>query len=159
MKIIRGVGGFLANPFVLSMVLFFVLLGLSQLWSIIPRGDLNNKLAAFEVDKVAELLIDVAWAAFCLFAIRTDSFKWVAAKLVIALLLVLQIWDVISRVTCKMASNEIVAETGQWGVESAKGLCARTVGPGPQIVEILFGLSIMGWILCLYLRTRKTSKG
>ena len=157
MKIIRGVGGFIASPFGVAVVLFVVLFGLSNMFRLVPGpySIVDNRIAAFEVDKVAELLIDVAWAAFCLFAIKTHNFKWVAAKLVVALILVLQIWDVAARVSCKIAAEKI--NIGE-GIETAKGLCARAGHPGAIYVEIAFGLLVLGWIAWHHRLTLKTLK-
>ena len=157
MKIIRGAGGFIASPFGVAVVLFVVLFGLSNMFRIVPGpySIVENRIAAFEVDKVAELLIDVAWAAFCLFAMKSHNFKWVAAKLVVALLVVLQIWDVAARVACGIAAGKINVDIG---TDAAKGLCARTGTPGAIIVEIIFGFLILGWIAWHHRRTLKTSK-
>ena len=156
MKYLKAAGGFVISPFGVALILFVGLFILSNLFRIIPGpySIVDNRIAAFEVDKVAELLIDVAWAVYVLFVHKTDNFKWVAAKIVVALILVLQAWDVANRMVCKVAMNDIVAGVGEWSNESAKGLCARTIGNGPIITEIVVGFLIAGWILWRYLKAQ-----
>lgn len=186
MKIIRGVGGVLSNPFILFVIMFIVLYELGQVYAIIPGpyavngaglsdvmtligdGDMStveavviaagNRIAAFEVSYVALLLCTVLISIYLLFAHRSDNIHWKAARVGVPVLILVGAWDVINRVTCKAASNEIVSKSIDWTNESAQGLCARSIGAGVIKAEIAVGFICMGYVAWLYYRTWKDSK-
>lgn len=142
---------------VAALVLFAALFALSNLYRLIPGGDVANRIAAFEVNTIGLLMSIVLILCYLLAVHPTRTLMEVSSKLVVALLVVLQIWEVGMNVICRAAVNPITADAGGWGVESAKSLCTRTIGPGPLIVQILIGFGIAGYIVWKYRKATRSS--
>lgn len=168
MKVIGG--GVLANPFVWAITLVPVFYFAEKGPKLIPgpfraNADASledqllaatNRMAAFEALVVGLYFIIAAQALYNLFTHRTDSFKWVAAKIVILLLFVLSVWTLANRVTCKLMSNATAMR--QWGENPPRGLCESVNMSGTVTVLAITGFLAAGWILWNYLTVQKTSK-
>lgn len=158
------IGGWLAwrgisNRFVLAAGCLLALFAFANLYHFIPGGDVNNRVAAFEVNTIGLLLSIDLLLVYILIVHPTRSLSEVAAKLMMALLFMLQTIEVLMATICSAAQNPITATAGGWGVDSAKALCNRVVGPGPLIVQIVVGLSIAGYIIWRYRKAVRTTSG
>lgn len=123
-----------------------------------PYSDVENRIAAFEVNTVALLASIVLVLAYTVYVHPRDTVTAAAAKMMIALTLLLQVWELANRVFCKLAANEMVQN--QLPLGEAKGLCARSLGNGPVIALIVFGFGAAGYIAWKYWgRTGRGSSG
>ena len=154
---LRAVFNAVVNPLTLSVGIFLSLFVLSNLYILVPDGDVDELVAALRVNTIGMLISIVFLLAYILFIHPARTINEAVAKIVMAILLMLQIWEVAMNVTCKVAANPIASEA-LWGIDGAKALCSRTIGPGAQITQIIIGFSLIGYVLWRLRRTLKTSK-
>jgi hypothetical protein len=145
----------LLHPLTLAVTAIFLSFGLSNLYRLVPGGDVNNLVAALRVDGLALLLFNVYTLFYILVIHPVKDYKWAGAKILMAVLLMLQAWESVMKFACKIASNPIAADA-LWGTGSAKGACSSMIGPGPLYTQIVIGFTLTGWILWRLHRTRKT---